>query len=199
MEKKIVDCRGLACPQPVVNTKKAIDGFAGDEIQVIVDNETACSNVKNFASGLNWSAREISREGELFRITLKRGEGKTSQADASGSTAENDYLLYLPCEFIGRGDDDLGKILMRSFIKSLPETKGLPKLIVMLNSGVKLAAEGSQLIDDLKEFESRGVEIRSCGTCLDFFHLKEKLKVGRVTNMLEIILALQSFEKVVQP
>src|SRR5512137_826478 len=99
MEKKIVDCRGLACPQPVVNTKKAIDGFAGDEIEVIVDNETACSNVKNFASGLNWITKDISREGDLFRITLKRGEAKAAQADASGSTAGNEYLLYLPSEF----------------------------------------------------------------------------------------------------
>lgn len=199
MDKKIVDCRGLSCPQPVVNTKKAIDGFPGDEIEIIVDNETACSNVMNFAAGLNWKARSITREGGVIRISLKRDDEKTSGTVTCEPARANEYLLYISSDVMGCGDDELGKILMRSFIKSLPDTRGMPKLIVMLNSGVKLAVEGSLVLDDLREFENRGIEIRCCGTCLDFFRLKEKLKVGKVTNMFEIISALQSFEKVMQP
>lgn len=199
MDKKIVDCRGLSCPQPVVETKKAIDGFAGDEIDVIVDNETACANVKNFAAGLGWTAEKFTREGPIIRISLKHG-GADSRGAVSGAAAGNEeYIVYIPSDAVGRGDDELGKILMRSFLKSLPDTGRLPKLVIMLNSGVKLAAEGSFALEDLRNFESRGIEIRCCGTCLDFYNLKDKLRVGKVTNMFEIIAALQQYGKVVQP
>lgn len=198
MEKKVVDCRGLACPRPVVETKKAIDGFTGDEIDVIVDNETACSNVTNFAAGLGWTARKFAREGNLVRIFLKRGNAAAVEGISCAAAGQSEYIVYLSSDVIGRGDDDLGKVLMRSFIKSLPDTQGVPRLIIMLNSGVKLAAEGSVILDDLREYERRGVEVRCCGTCVDFYGLKEKLQVGKLTNMFEIISVLQSF-KVVQP
>ncbi|MEN6465887.1 MAG: sulfurtransferase-like selenium metabolism protein YedF [Syntrophaceae bacterium] len=203
MEKKIVDCRGLSCPQPVVETKKAIDGFTGDEIDVIVDNETACTNVTNFTAGLGWTAQKFTREGNLVRISLKRGSAGSgegvSRSETGSGVGQSDYIVYLSSDVIGRGDDELGKILMRSFIKSLPDTQRLPKLIIMLNSGVRLAAEGSVVLEDLKEYEKQGIEIRCCGTCVDFYGLKEKLRVGKLTNMFEIISALQSFNKVVQP
>lgn len=202
MEKKIVDCRGLTCPHPVVETKKAIDGFTGDEIDVIVDNETACTNVTNFAAGLGWTAGKLKREGNLARISLKRGSAASGGGAAvisCGAAGPSDYLVYISSDKMGHGDDELGKILMRGFIKSLPDTQRLPKLIIMLNSGVKLAAEGSVVLDDLREYEKRGIEIRCCGTCVDFYGLKEKLRVGKLTNMFEIISTLQSFDKVVQP
>jgi selenium metabolism protein YedF len=199
MDKKIVDCRGMSCPRPVVETKKAIDGFAGKEIDVLVDNETACSNVTNFAAGLGWKAEKYAREGKIIRISLKRGDAGPGEGVSCAGSESGDYIVYLPADVIGRGDDDLGKILMRSFVKSLPETKQLPNMIIMLNSGVRLAAEGSVVLDDLRDFESRGVEIRCCGTCVDFFGLREKLRVGKLTNMFEIISALQASGRVVQP
>ncbi len=198
MEKKVVDCRGLTCPRPVVETKKALEGFTGEEIDVLVDNETACSNVTNFAAGLGWTARK-SVEGKLVRISLKRGNAAAGEGASPAAHAKSEYIVYLSSDVIGRGDDELGKVLIRSFIKSLPDTQGFPRLIIMLNSGVKLAAEGSVILDDLREYERRGTEVRCCGTCVDFYGLKEKLRVGKLTNMFEIISALQSFDKVVQP
>ena len=109
------------------------------------------------------------------------------------------FLVYFSSDVIGRGDDELGRLLMRSFIKSLLDTPPLPKRMIFLNSGVKLATEGSLVSEALKEFEARGVEILSCGTCLDYFRLKDKLEAGKVTNMFDIISSLQTFDKVVQP
>lgn len=199
MDRKIVDCRGMTCPRPVVETKKALEGFAGGEIDVIVDNETACSNVTNFAAGLGWKAEKYAREGKIIRISLKRGSAGPEENMSCAELGNGDYIVYIPSGVIGRGDDELGNILMRSFIKSLPETRGLPRMIIMLNSGVRLAAEGSVVLDDLRGFESSGVEIRCCGTCVDFYGLKEKLRVGKLTNMFEIISAMQTFRKVIQP
>lgn len=199
MEKKIVDCRGLSCPRPVLETKKAMDEFQGEEVEVILDNETACENVSHFAAGRNWVVDNIAREGETIRLSLKRKTVGECEIKPSSQAKQEMFLVYISSEMVGRGDDELGKLLMRSFIKSLFDTPPLPKRIIFLNSGVKLTTEGSLVLDALKEFEARGVEILSCGTCLDYFRLKEKLCVGRVTNMFDIISSLQTFDKVVQP
>jgi selenium metabolism protein YedF len=197
MEKKIIDCRGLSCPQPVVETKKIIDEFQGDEIDVLLDDETAFENVSRFASTRNWIARNMAREEGWVRLSLKRQKVETCPVLAQAQVKT--ILLYCSSDMIGRGDDELGRLLMRNFIKSLLETPPLPDRMVFVNAGVKLVTEGSPVLDTLKEFENRGVEIAACGTCLDYFSLKDKLKVGKVTNMFDIISALQTFDKVVHP
>lgn len=198
MSKKIIDCRGLSCPRPVLETKKVLDEYSGEEVEVIVDDETAHQNVSRYAAGRDWAVDHIDREGTITRLTLKR---KTAGAcDITTSPAKQEaFVVYLSSETIGRGDDELGKLLMRSFIQSLRDTPPLPKRIIFLNSGVKLATEGSLVLDALRSFADEGVEILSCGTCLDYFRLKDKLRVGKVTNMFEIISCLQNSEKVVQP
>lgn len=199
MDKKIVDCRGLSCPRPVLETKKVLDEFQGKDVDVILDNETACENVSLFAAGRNWLVNNIIREGEVIHLSLRRQTVEACEIEPSDRTKQETFLVYFSSEMIGRGDDELGRLLMRSFIKSLFDTPPLPKRMIFLNSGVKLATEGSPVLDALKEFEARGVEIFSCGTCLDYFRLKDKLGVGKVTNMFDIISSLQTFDKVVQP
>ena len=199
MDKKIVDCRGLSCPRPVLETKKVLDEFQGEDIDVILDNETACENVSLFAAGRNWLVNNIIREGEVIRLSLRRQSIEACATTPSPQAKQETLLVYFSSDVIGRGDDELGRLLMRSFIKSLLDTPPLPERMIFLNSGVKLATEGSLVLDALKEFEARGVEILSCGTCLDYFRLKDKLGVGKVTNMFDIISSLQTFDKVVQP
>jgi selenium metabolism protein YedF len=199
MDKKIIDCRGLSCPRPVLETKKVLDEFQGEDVEVILDDETACQNVSLFASGRNWKVIDINREGKIIRLSLRRQAVDACESTPSPRIKQETFLVYISSEMIGRGDDELGRLLMRSFVKSLFETPPLPKRMIFLNSGVKLATEGSLVLDALKEFEARGVEIFSCGTCLDYFGLKDKLRVGNVTNMFDIISSLQTFDKVVQP
>jgi selenium metabolism protein YedF len=199
MDKKIVDCRGLSCPRPVLETKKVLDEFQGEDVDVILDNETACENVSLFAAGRNWKVTDISREEKIIRLSLRRQSVEACETNPSPRIKQETFLVYFSSETIGRGDDELGRLLMRSFIKSLSDTPPLPKRMLFLNSGVKLATEGSLVLDALKEFEARGVEILSCGTCLDYFRLKDKIGVGKVTNMFDIISSLQTFDRVVQP
>jgi|WetSurMetagenome_2_1015567.scaffolds.fasta_scaffold04895_9 selenium metabolism protein YedF len=199
MSNKIIDCRGLSCPRPVLETKKVLDEYSGEEVDVILDDETACQNVSLYAAGRNWAVNNIDREGTIIRLSLKRKTAETCETITSAQAKQETFLVYLSSETIGHGDDELGKLLMRSFIQSLFDTPPLPKRMIFLNSGVKLATEGSLVLDALRAFEDKGVEIVSCGTCLDYFRLKDKLRVGKVTNMFDIISSLQSFEKVVQP
>jgi len=108
-------------------------------------------------------------------------------------------VVLLASDGIGSGSDDLGRILMRSFLKTLKDAPSRPDVIILLNAGVKLVAEGSDLLDDLRALEALGVDLAACGTCLDFFHLKEKVRAGRVTNMSEIVATLMAAERIVRP
>jgi len=108
-------------------------------------------------------------------------------------------VVLLASDGIGSGSDDLGRILMRSFLKTLKDAPSRPDVIILLNAGVKLVAEGSDLLDDLRALKALGVDLAACGTCLDFFHLKEKVRAGRVTNMSEIVATLMAAERIVRP
>lgn len=112
---------------------------------------------------------------------------------------DNGFVVLIDGETVGRGDDDLGRILMGSFLHTLFASDPPPWRIILLNGGVKLASQGSEFVGALTELSGRGVEILSCGTCLDFFHLKEKLQAGRISNMGEIVASLVSATKVLKP
>lgn len=199
MAKRVIDCRGLSCPRPVVETKKAMEAFPDAEIEVLLNDEIACENVSRLAAGRHWTVVAVTREGEEIQLLLRSENAEAGEPAPEASSDEEAFLVYCPSDKLGRGDDKLGEILMQSFIKSLVDMPPLPKRIVFLNSGVRLATEGSAVLDTLRYFEEQGVEIFSCGTCLDFFGLKEQLRVGNATNMFEIITALRSFDRVVQP
>lgn len=189
---KIVDARGMLCPQPVIMTKKEAD--AGEkEITVIVDNETARENVLKFGNKLQFSTRtEEKNDGIYVYLNKEKSDSceiVTEEAieDSIGKSKSDKKGYVIGTDKMGKGSDDLGKILMKSFLYTLSETKPYPSYLIFLNSGVKLTTSGSESLDDLKKMEEAGVKIVSCGTCLDFFEIKSKLEVGNISNMYDIV------------
>lgn len=186
---KIIDCKGLQCPMPVINTKKFFDLEDSKEALVIVDNEVAKNNVLRLAKGLNLASSYIEEEG-LYNITLSRGEiSKTTTEEKSVKQVnENGELsILIASNLLGNGDDKLGEILMKAYINSLAESEVLPQNLMFINSGVKLTCEGSDVLESLQAMKEKGVNIFSCGLCLDFYNIKDKIKVGEIGNMYQII------------
>lgn len=184
---KIVDARGKTCPQPVILTKKEVD-LGEKEIITIVDNETAKFNILKFGAKLNFECKEEKKSDGVY-ITLSKGQ--TSEKTEVLTSEIKEHKLnkgfVFGIDVLGSGSDELGKILMKGFIYTITESKPYPNFMVFLNGGIKLTCEGSDAIEDLKKLEKAGVKILSCGTCLDYFHLKEKLLVGQVSNMYDIV------------
>lgn len=178
---KIIDNSKLPCPQPVINTKKAIE--QGLPVKSIVDNEIAKENILKLCAKLELNA-EV-KEVEIGFEILIAGSKKEEDKDEPTKKLEGVYLIK--SNTLGQGDDKLGEGLMKAFIYTLFQRDVHPKKIMLINSGVFLAAKESQLIDQLKAMEENGTEILSCGACLDFFNLKENLAVGSITNMYDIV------------
>jgi selenium metabolism protein YedF len=188
----IIDARGLACPQPVVLTKKALE--KADDLTVIVDNATAEQNVSRLAEnhGLSVSAEEKG-DGIYLRLTRPTGESLGRKVPQLFEPT----VLLVASSTLGQGDDELGDVLMRTFIHTLGESDIKPHKIIFMNSGVKLVARGSEVIDDLRDLDKESVEILACGTCLGHFGLKDAVEVGRISNMYEITMALMKATKVI--
>lgn len=189
MSDKIVDCRGMACPGPVITTKKAIEETSSGRIIIIVDNEAAKTNVAKFAAANGLGAGVEVKDGQYY-ISIIKGTGQLAEADdrsqaAIGDTSSQGYLITQ--DTLGHGSPELGAVLVKGFMTTLLEVKPQPAVILMINSGVKLAVKGSPVLNQLTTLASRGVSILSCGTCLDYYQLKTELAVGEITNMYTIV------------
>jgi selenium metabolism protein YedF len=197
---KTVDARGFSCPQPVVLAKKALE--SSENIVVIVDNNAALENVRRLGAKLGCSI-EIENTGESeFHIHLTRGNidptAITDDAPSCG-TSSGDLVAVISSETMGRGNDELGLILMKAFIHTLVQADELPVKILFYNAGVKLAAADSEVVDDLKNLTDAGVEILLCGTCVNFFNLSGKTGAGRITNMFEILSVMSTAGRLIVP
>ena len=183
---RLIDCRGLACPQPVILTKKAMS--ESERITTIVDNDAAKTNVSRMAGKEGFAVDVEEKEDGIYlhltRIGTVPQSETTSSAPAEGSVGP--LVVLIPSDGMGRGDEELGAILIRSFLHTLNEVEPVPDAIVFLNAGVKLAVEGSLVLEDLQTLERKGVEILACGTCLGHFDLKDRISVGQVSNMYSI-------------
>jgi selenium metabolism protein YedF len=181
-----IDCRGLACPQPVINTKKYFDNIESGEAVIIVDNEIAKNNISKFAanSGLR---SDIEEKDGRFYIRINKGEISNHMELEQEIKGGKGLAIVISSDKLGNGDDTLGALLMKSYLYALSENDTLPENIIFLNSGVKLSTEGSESIESLKKLQEKGTNITSCGTCLDFYSLKEKLLVGEIGNMYTIV------------
>lgn len=190
---EIVDARGLSCPQPVILTKKAL--AQSDEIITIVDNEVASVNVSRMVQKAGGNVDVEEKEDGIYLHITKGGE----QPASVGCTSAPSGLLVLtvPGDAMGRGSDELGGILVRGFFHTLGEVEPLPDTVIFFNRGVKLVIEGSPVLEDLLALQDRGVRILACGTCLDYFDLKDKVGVGQISNMYTIAETLLSAGKVV--
>jgi selenium metabolism protein YedF len=195
---QIVDARGQACPQPVILTRNALR--ESDAVTTIVDNETSQRNVTRMAEKAGYTVRAEEQSDGIYLYIGGKGAWPQEQASvqAPASTA-GPLVLVVPSEFMGRGEhEELGQVLMRAFFHTLGEVDTLPETIIFFNSGVKLVVEGSAVLEDLQALCSQGIEVLACGTCLDYYGLKDKVAVGEVSNMYTIAETMLGAGKVVK-
>lgn len=209
-----LDERGKQCPMPVIDTKKGLEACsAGEIVEVLVDHEIAVQNLRKMAvhKGLAFTCETLSQGEFLVRITAgEPGNPKAYEEDilAVGSPQEDfcqpdarrkGMVVVLSSNLMGQGDEALGKALMKGFVYALSLQDILPETVVMYNSGAFLSSEGSDNLEDLKEMEAQGVEILTCGACINHYGLEGKLKVGSVTNMYEIAERMTAAKHLVRP
>lgn len=198
MEKKL-DCKGMACPLPVVTTKKAMEELTEDGIvEVTVDNETAVQNLLKLAAKSNFAAASEKKSDEEFvvRIEVKAG---CEAACEKGEKKTGPTTVVISGPTMGCGDDELGKNLMKAYIFALTNVTPIPDNIIFYNGGAYLTTEGSASLEDLKNLEKAGVNIMTCGTCLNFYGIAEKLQVGQVSNMYDIAQTMADSGLVIRP
>ena len=203
--EKIIDCKGMACPLPVVNAKKAAESLnTGDALTVLVDNEIAVQNLTRFAKhkGFGVSAEKNSdKEYAVIMNISGTTDEETKDEDVACvmDSRRKGMLVVLSGNVMGTGDDKLGTSLMKAFVFALTKQDQLPDTILCYNTGAYLTCKGADTLEDLKLLESEGVTILTCGTCLDFYGLKEKLAVGSVTNMYDIVERMENAAQIIKP
>jgi selenium metabolism protein YedF len=198
-----LDCRGLDCPAPVLQVRNALEKEAPASITVLVDNEAARQNVSRFLEHQNYQVSSEVQEGE-FRVVGTRG-GESNAPEKTYSTPAVKYrgagvkkiMVLVTSVHMGHGDDGLGDMLMFNFLKTLKEMGPDLWRLVFVNSGVSFTAEGSEAVPILQELAGEGVQILACGACLAYFHILDKMQVGEVTNMLEIVTSMKDADSVV--
>ena len=203
--EKIVDCKGMACPLPVVNAKKAAEELkSGDVLTVLVDNEIAVQNLTRFAEhkGFTVSAEKQADKEYAVIMTVSGAaaeERKDEEVVCVMDSRRKGMLVVLSGNVMGTGDPKLGTSLMKAFVFALTKQDQLPDTILCYNTGASLTCEGADTLEDLKLLESEGVTILTCGTCLDFYGLKDKLAVGGVTNMYDIVERMENAAQIIKP
>lgn len=188
---KTVDARDIPCPEPVVRTKKALEKITEGKLTVLVNSTEACQNVQRFAQGQRCGVK-VSEKNGVFTIEINKVR-QTEEKSQAGAD-----VLMIASDQLGTGDEALGQLLITTFINTLAEAYPKPSKIIFINRGVMLTTGGSRVLDTLQQLEKEGVQIFSCGTCLNHYQLKEKLKVGQVTNMYDTVNSLLTAEKVVR-
>ncbi len=192
---KSIDCRGQQCPHPVIQTRKLMLAEPDSVLQVLVDDQVCKENVARLAATMGYGI-DVEETDQMIRLELRPGE---SLEESRAITAPSEpKVLFIGSDQMGSGDPELGQILMKNFIFTLTESDAAPDAIYLVNSGVKLTIKGSEALEPLAELANRGVDIASCGLCLEFFNAKDDLVVGRISNMLELVNALQGAGNIIR-
>ena len=222
-----LDERGKQCPLPVIEAKKALEkAEPGSVVEVVVDNEIAVQNLKKLAlhKGLDSLSEKVSEreflvkiwagvkeKAEQVRENAEQAKERAEQVRENAEQAEKESMkcaldcrekglvLVLASDEMGQGDAVLGRLLMKGFVYAVTQQDKLPETVLLFNGGAKLSCQGSDSLEDLKELEAQGVEILTCGTCLNHYGIAEKLLVGNVTNMYEIVEKMTGAKKIVRP
>jgi len=200
---KIVDARGLPCPRPVISTKKALEEIEEGAITVLVDNPESKENVLRFAHSQGCHIEVEEKDGTFHLEITKdqssevREQPETEIRNEPEKPISTDVVCITSDQF-GVGEERLGEILMKAFLNTLWDYEPRPAKMLFINSGVMLTTKGSEVLETLSLLEQEGVEIFSCGTCLDYYEIKDKLRVGKVTNMYETVASLMLARKVIQ-
>jgi len=185
---KSIDCRGQQCPHPVIATRKVMLADPDTMVQVIVDDQACRDNITRLAKTLGYSIK-AQESGPVTTLALTPG-GTPAKRPVFGP-ATGPMVIFITSDQMGNGDAKLGQILMKNFIFTLIEGDVSPDAIYFVNGGVKLTIGGSDVLEPLEALANRGVDIASCGLCLEYFGAKDSLAVGRISNMLELVNALE--------
>ena len=196
-----VDARGDACPIPVVKTRQAIAQLAGPgRVETLVDNEIAVQNLTKMAGQKGYEAQSEQLGPDHYRVVLTVGDAPAEpECPACAPMKFGSTVVVVAADHMGEGDDRLGKTLLKAFLYALTQQEELPAAILFYNGGARLTCKGSDSLEDLRQLEAEGVEILTCGTCLNFYGLSEELAVGGVTNMYEIVERQMKASKLVRP
>jgi selenium metabolism protein YedF len=197
MSEKHLDCRGLACPNPVIKTKELIDQGDVQQVTVLVDNPAAQENVSRFLQRAGFQVQMEGQEDTLAVTGSRMAAGTCQVMVEAPEAALRKILVLVGSDTLGRGDDFLGSRLMGNFIATLKEMGPELWCVVLVNAGVKLAVAGSEVLAGLHNLEQAGVRLLVCGTCLNHYQLLEKKEAGETTNMLDIVSAMQLADKVI--
>ncbi len=194
----LIDARGQACPKPVILAKQKIDAKV-ESFQIIVDNETAVKNIEKLAHSVHYNMNTNKQpDGFYIDLSLDSCECEEVAQISQNQTPANRWTLFVTENTIGIGADKLGSSLMRAFFYTLTQSSDYPSTVIFMNQGAKLPVEDSQIIEHLQFLTQKGCEILVCGTCLDFYGIKDKLTVGNVSNMYEIVEKLKQSPKVIK-
>ena len=204
--ERTIDCMGMACPLPVINAKKAIEGFTEDgTLRIRVDNDTAVQNLTRLGEHNGFKV-STTRDGETaftvaMAVTARTGQQAAVLAEALScqAPARGGKVVVLSADTMGIGDEKLGKKLMKAFIFALTSQDETPDKVICYNTGARLTTVDADTVKDLRALEAAGATIMTCGTCLDFYGLKQQLQVGIVSNMYDIVEAQMNASMVIRP
>ena len=176
--KQTINARGWDCPRPIIETKKLLDMMREGTVITTVDNQLAVTNLINFSESMGFNVVCTEKDSEfVVEVTKTRSEYDESALAADG------LVIQVTSNSYGSESEGLGESLMKAYIYALAEAKPLPKTLMFINKGAFLTSDGSPVLDSLKNLEAEGVEILTCGACINFFGLDESPEVGDVTNM----------------
>lgn len=210
-----IDARGKQCPLPVMDAKEGLKKAApGEIVEVCVDNEIAVQNLTKMAKHKGLGVESQKKEERVFFVRIQAGGGEKMAEEKEAPVLEKEQkkqedcipdgrkkgsIVVISSEQMGQGDDVLGKLLMKGFLYALAGQEEMPETLLMYNGGVKLACEGAESLEDLRQLEAMGVEILACGTCLNHYGLTDQLRVGSVTNMYEIVERMSRALHIIKP
>ena len=200
-----VNAVGDTCPIPVVKAKKALSAMTEPgTLEVSVDNDVAVQNLLRLASGKNLAVKSEQKGDKIYLVTIEvetvpAFTAQEAEPECEDCTEHGNAVVVVSADTMGVGDDALGRQLLKGFLYALSQQEALPKTILFYNGGAKMTIEGSPALEDLKAMEAQGVEILTCGTCLNHYGLSEKLAVGGVTNMYMIVEKMMGASKIVKP
>jgi selenium metabolism protein YedF len=200
---KTLDVKGMKCPMPLIETKKALKEIAVDEtLKIIIDNETSVKNVTHFLNDHHIPVKQIKQNGIFELIVNKTADDSFESSDAQAycevpSTKDDRFSVMFAKDYLGEGSHELGHALVGSMLNTIKAMETLPDKIIFMNSGINLVTKGSLFLPQLKELETRGVSIITCGTCLDYYGKMDDLEAGRISNMNDIMESLLAVGKVI--
>lgn len=187
-----IDARGKSCPVPVILAKKEADN-GREDFSVIVDNQISVENLKRFGSNSGYETT-VNEKGIEFEVSFLKSQDVCDSIQQTGNGA---WAVFVGKERIGEGDPELGASLIKMFFYTLTQDSNIPRYIIFMNSGVKIPVENEQVVEHLKDLNGRGTKILTCGTCLNYYEIADKLQVGAVSNMYDIVDAMKAVNKVI--